>query len=251
MAHVAFPLRCSHARLSAARTPSADPRSLLLPGSTHVSPVALVAVVAVVSSAAGVSPPTARGVHRLADADADRLDAATDLAGAERAAKHAKEAVAAALKGVEPDGPAAKAQALAASKKGQPALKWLQVSRRPNALTLHLKRFRTDASGRTVHKLDGHVPFPVVLDMNPFSCGRGKVKHFEQLGAPSHADGSARYRLYGVVEHQGSFKGGHYVAFVKGASGEWHRMSDSTVSRVDEQTALAAQAFLLFYERAV
>ena len=97
MAHVAFPLRCSHARLSAGRTPSADPRSLLLPGSTHVSPVALVAVVAVVSSAAGVSPPTARGVHRLADADADRLDAATDLAGAERAAKHAKEAYDAAV----------------------------------------------------------------------------------------------------------------------------------------------------------
>ena len=97
MAHVAFPLRCSHARLSAGRTPSADPRSLLLPGSTHVSPVALVAVVAVVSSAAGVSPATARGVHRLADADADRLDAATDLAGAERAAKHAKEAYDAAV----------------------------------------------------------------------------------------------------------------------------------------------------------
>ena len=31
--------------------------------------------------------------------------------------------------------------------------------------------------------------------------------------------------------------------------GEWHRMSDSTVTRVDEPTALSSQAFLLFYER--
>ena len=66
---------------------------------------------------------------------------------------------------------------------------------------------------------------------------------------PAPADGSSCYRLYGVVEHQGSFKGGHYVAFVKASpSGVWHRMSDSTVSRVDEETALKAQAFLLFYE---
>ena len=50
-------------------------------------------------------------------------------------------------------------------------------------------------------------------------------------------------------EHQGSFKGGHYVAFVRSHSGQWHRMSDSSVMRVDEATALGAQAFLLFYER--
>ena len=62
--------------------------------------------------------------------------------------------------------------------------------------------------------------------------------------------GGGRYRLYGVVEHQGSFKGGHYVAFVRSSGGAWHRMSDSTVTRVDEATALRAQAFLLFYERA-
>ena len=49
------------------------------------------------SSAAGVSPAISRGVHRLADADADRMDAATDLAGAERTAEHAKDAYDAAV----------------------------------------------------------------------------------------------------------------------------------------------------------
>jgi ubiquitin carboxyl-terminal hydrolase 16/45 len=135
-----------------------------------------------------------------------------------------------------------------AQRRGQPALKWLQVSRKPNALTLHLKRFRS--SGQFVHKLDAHVPFPTTLDLAPFttSSGRSQATHYTQL-QPAPADGSSCYRLYGVVEHQGSFKGGHYVAFVKASpSGVWHRMSDSTVSRVDEETALKAQAFLLFYE---
>ena len=122
------------------------------------------------------------------------------------------------------------------------------MSRKPNALTLHLKRFRS--SGQFVHKLDAHVPFPTTLDLAPFttSSGRSQATHYTQL-QPAPADGSSCYRLYGVVEHQGSFKGGHYVAFVKASpSGVWHRMSDSTVSRVDEETALKAQAFLLFYE---
>ena len=101
-----------------------------------------------------------------------------------------------------------------------------------------------------MHKLDTHVPFPTTLDLAPFttSSTREQATHYTQL-QPAASDGSSRYRLYGVVEHQGSFKGGHYVAFVKSApNGSWHRMSDSTVSRVDEETALKAQAFLLFYE---
>ena len=60
-------------------------------------------------------------------------------------------------------------------------------------------------------------------------------------------DNVHRYRLYGVVEHQGSFSGGHYVAFVR-LGNEWYRMSDSTVTQVPEADALGAQAFLLFYE---
>ena len=53
-----------------------------------------------------------------------------------------------------------------------------------------------------------------------------------------------------MVEHIGSFKGGHYVGYVKSDDhGGWHRFNDSVVARVDEETVLASQAFLLFYER--
>ena len=52
-------------------------------------------------------------------------------------------------------------------KQGQPALKWIQVSRLPRTLTLHLKRFSSKA--QTVAKLDDHVPFPLALDFSPFA----------------------------------------------------------------------------------
>ena len=55
-------------------------------------------------------------------------------------------------------------------------------------------------------------------------------------------------RLYGVIEHEGSFSGGHYIAYVRLAE-QWYRMSDSQVTRVDEEAVLRKQAFMLFYER--
>jgi hypothetical protein len=144
----------------------------------------------------------------------------------------------------------------AEEKRGEPAVKWLQVSRTPRALTLHLKRFRS--MGRRVSKLDTHVPFPPVLDLAPFACAAAEpVKHFSEWGdaggdaaAGGGAAGEGSLRLYGVVEHQGSYEGGHYVAFVR-LGGEWYRMSDSLVRKVEEAEVYRAQAFMLFYERGI
>ena len=59
---------------------------------------------------------------------------------------------------------------------------------------------------------------------------------------------SLRYELYGVVEHSGSYRDGHYNAYTRGGGpNSWHRFSDSKVSEVTEEEALAAQAFLLFF----
>jgi len=137
--------------------------------------------------------------------------------------------------GVEPPPPA-----------GQPGVRWTQVARTPAALTLHLKRFRW--MGRKVQKLDAHVPFPPSLDLAPYACLAGApVKHVSQLPrAAAAAVSQSALRLYAVVEHQGSFEGGHYIAFVK-LGGEWFRMSDNHVTKVEESVVLEAQAFLLFY----
>ena len=51
-----------------------------------------------------------------------------------------------------------------------------------------------------------------------------------------------------MVEHQGTFVGGHYVAFVK-IGGAWYRMNDSVVTQVSEATVLEAKAFMLFYQQ--
>ena len=99
---------------------------------------------------------------------------------------------------------------------GQPALKWLQVARTPRALTLHLKRFRW--VGSKVHKVDAFVRFPLQLDLSPYACADTPVAHFTDLenhsSAPS-AEAAAQQvpevpmELYGVVQHEGSFEGGH------------------------------------------
>ncbi|KAK7798535.1 hypothetical protein U0070_003279 [Myodes glareolus] len=83
------------------------------------------------------------------------------------------------------------------------------------------------------------------------------------------------YGLYGVVEHSGSMRGGHYTAYVKVRApsrrlsehitgrkavpglkepdseleGHWVHVSDTYVQVVPESRALSAQAYLLFYER--
>ncbi|XP_063475869.1 ubiquitin carboxyl-terminal hydrolase 45 isoform X3 [Symphalangus syndactylus] len=83
------------------------------------------------------------------------------------------------------------------------------------------------------------------------------------------------YGLYGIVEHSGSMREGHYTAYVKvrtpsrklsehttkkknvpglkeadsESAGQWVHVSDTYVQVVTESRALSAQAYLLFYER--
>ncbi len=124
----------------------------------------------------------------------------------------------------------------------QPALRWLQLSSVPRFLTLHLKRFYS-VDGEMC-KLDEHVPFPETLDLDAFTCAAAAPPtHVAQLGGGGTR---ATMRLYALVEHQGSFSGGHYIAYVR--LGEvWYRMSDSRVTEVSEAEVLGVRAFMLFY----
>ncbi|XP_075001647.1 ubiquitin carboxyl-terminal hydrolase 45 isoform X2 [Calonectris borealis] len=144
------------------------------------------------------------------------------------------------------------------------ARKQLLISSVPAILILHLKRFHQ--AGLSLRKVNRHVDFPLILDLAPFCSASCK----------NVTDGArVLYSLYGIVEHSGSMRGGHYAAYVKvrtpskkllehisttknvlglkeamGASGgQWVYVSDAHVQMVPESRVLNAQAYLLFYER--
>lgn len=144
------------------------------------------------------------------------------------------------------------------------ARKQLLISAVPVILILHLKRFHQ--AGLSLRKVNRHVDFPLILDLAPFCSATCKNVHVGE---------EVLYGLYGIVEHSGSMRGGHYTAYVKvrtpsrklwervtgkksvpglkepdsELAGQWVHVSDTYVQVVPESRALSAQAYLLFYER--
>jgi hypothetical protein len=56
------------------------------------------------------------------------------------------------------------------------------------------------------------------------------------------------YELVGILVHQGqTCASGHYLAYVK-KDGEWFRCNDSIITKVDEETVLNQQAYIMMYE---
>ncbi|KAM3616885.1 uncharacterized protein V6R79_025436 [Siganus canaliculatus] len=139
------------------------------------------------------------------------------------------------------------------------ALKQMLISAPSPVLTLHLKRFQQ--SGYSICKVNRHVQFPMVLDLAPF-CGV-KCKNVME------GDTQVLYSLYGIVEHSGTMRSGHYTAYVKvrpesskpssnglaaegnaeAPRGSWFHISDTSVQPVSENKVQSCQAYLLFYER--
>lgn len=136
------------------------------------------------------------------------------------------------------------------------------ISLAPPILTLHLKRFQQ--AGFNLRKVNKHIKFPEVIDLAPFCAIKCK----------NVAEGNRRvlYSLYGVVEHSGTMRSGHYTAYVKmrtlrnhlsdlvlrgeipqaletESAGQWFHISDTHVQPVAVSKVLNSQAYLLFYER--
>ncbi|KAM6095745.1 ubiquitin carboxyl-terminal hydrolase 16 isoform 2-T3 [Chlamydotis macqueenii] len=143
------------------------------------------------------------------------------------------------------------------------AKKQMLISLAPPILTLHLKRFQQ--AGFNLRKVNRHIKFPEVIDLAPFCTVKCK----------NVAEGNAKvlYSLYGVVEHSGTMRSGHYTAYTKMRSmnnhlsdlvlrgqspqaletevvkGQWFHISDTHVQPVSVSKVLSSQAYLLFYER--
>ncbi|XP_026414145.1 ubiquitin carboxyl-terminal hydrolase 2-like [Papaver somniferum] len=125
------------------------------------------------------------------------------------------------------------------------ATKRILINSAPSILTIHLKRFSQDTRGR-LSKLSGHVNFEETIDLLPYMDPR------------SVGEGEYKYSLLGIVEHSGTMRGGHYVAYVKGdkSSGKkeednedstWYYASDSHIREVSLAEVLRSEAYILFY----
>ncbi|CAJ1973610.1 unnamed protein product [Sphenostylis stenocarpa] len=114
------------------------------------------------------------------------------------------------------------------------AWKRLTVKRAPNILTIALKRFQSGRFG----KLNKRVTFPETLDLSPYMSEVG--------------DGSDIYKLYAVVVHidmlNASFFG-HYICYIKDFCGNWYRIDDWKVLRVELEEVLSQGAYMLLYSR--
>ncbi|XP_067421731.1 ubiquitin carboxyl-terminal hydrolase 16 isoform X2 [Emydura macquarii macquarii] len=142
------------------------------------------------------------------------------------------------------------------------AKKQMLISLAPPVLTLHLKRFQQ--AGFNLRKVNKHIKFPEVIDLAPFCAIKCK----------NIAEGNTKvlYSLYGVVEHSGTMRSGHYTAYAKmrtmrnqlsdlvlhgeipqaletESAGQWFHISDTHVQPVPVSKVLNSQAYLLFYER--
>ncbi|CAN6897398.1 unnamed protein product [Brassica oleracea] len=120
------------------------------------------------------------------------------------------------------------------------ATKRVLVNKTPPVLTIHLKRFSQDLRGR-LSKLNGHVAFKEVIDLRQYMDSR------------CSGEDSPVYRLAGLVEHSGTMRGGHYVAYVrggqKGKESVWYNISDAHVRQVSLDKVMHSEAYILFYER--
>lgn len=128
------------------------------------------------------------------------------------------------------------------------ATKRVFIYKAPPVLTIHLKRFSQDARGR-LSKLNGHVNFREAMDIRPYIDPRcANEEKYE-------------YHLVGVVEHSGTMRGGHYVAYVRGGrrnrgkgdkedeGSTWYQASDAYVREVSLDEVLRCEAYILFYEK--
>ncbi|KPI85163.1 putative ubiquitin hydrolase putative cysteine peptidase Clan CA family C19 [Leptomonas seymouri] len=102
----------------------------------------------------------------------------------------------------------------------------------PPVLFITLKRFRSYGEFSTTSKVNVDVFFNNVLNIAPFMCS---------------SFSKTKYRLVGIVNHQGNMHGGHYTADAIGADGVWCNFSDERVTR--SEMADNQLAYILCYVR--
>ena len=109
----------------------------------------------------------------------------------------------------------------------------------PTILVISLKQFNRHSKT--------FIDFPFIINMKPYllECRRNVASALSNI-----------YELYGVCQHHGNNKGGHYTACVKHAtSREWYMFNDNEVHHLKSTSAdiqkiiVNPSAYCLFYRR--
>ena len=109
----------------------------------------------------------------------------------------------------------------------------------PTILVISLKQFN--------RRSKAFIDFPFIIDMKPYllECRRNAASPLSNI-----------YELYGVCQHHGNSRGGHYTACVKHAtSREWYMFNDKEVHHLEsastdsQQIIVNPSAYCLFYRR--
>lgn len=115
----------------------------------------------------------------------------------------------------------------------------------PRVLVCHLKRF--DAFGR---KIGRSVKYPEVVDVGRHLTDAQLARMQSRAGGRGSARApTGRYRLFGVVVHDGSSQFGHYYAYVcpNVDTERWWLINDAQCSPARRSEALHQQAYILFF----
>ena len=101
----------------------------------------------------------------------------------------------------------------------------------PDILIIDLKRFTNH-----VRKNSILVDFPLVnLDLKNYVIGYEKD--------------SCVYDLYGICNHTGNVRGGHYTAFVKNID-QWYHFNDTNVTKITNIKKIKTnEAYCFFYRK--
>lgn len=138
-------------------------------------------------------------------------------------------------------------------KKRQPTIKTMRISRLPDFLIIHLKRFKHAGGIWGSNKLGTYVRYPASeeLDLLPFWLPTNGLQQLSNSSSRPYQSPPFRYRLYGVANHYGTLKGGHYTAYVKrGRMYGWCQFDDTKVRiKVSEEEVVNKNAYVLFYQR--
>ncbi|QPG76866.1 hypothetical protein FOA43_004260 [Brettanomyces nanus] len=134
-------------------------------------------------------------------------------------------------------------------KSKQKSIKHLRISRLPQVLCVHLKRFRMD---NYLSKINNYVGYPENLQLDKYwPQVKSDFERAELSKLPVRGQVPPfNYKLFGVINHYGNLINGHYTAYVKKHRHGWCLFDDQNVYKHCRTSKVVnGDAYILFYER--